>query len=190
VKILVGLGNPGFRYRKTRHNAGFRVIDEVARRLTAKFHTDKKLQAMTARATLEGEEILLVKPLSYMNLSGQVVRDVLRMTCSTVAELVVVVDDVHLATGHLRIRSEGSPGGHNGLKSVQEALGTNAYARVRLGVGSGSATSDDLSDYVLGRFTREQEKVMSAAVGGAADALCAVVRDGAAAAMNTYNKKQ
>jgi len=190
VKVLVGLGNPGFRYRRTRHNAGFRVIDEVARRLQAAFRADKKLGALTAKATADGEEVLLVKPQSFMNLSGGVVADALRRTRSQAADLVVAVDDVHLDTGVLRIRTGGSPGGHNGLKSIREEVGTDEYTRVRVGVGSAGVTAEHLSDYVLGRFTREQEKVMAEAVDRAADAMILILRRGVHAAMNAYNKKQ
>lgn len=190
MKILVGLGNPGFRYRRTRHNIGFRVVEEVARRLKAKFHTDRKLQALTAQAAVDGEEVLLVKPQSFMNLSGAVVRDVLRRTRAGIADLIVAVDDVHLETGAVRVRSQGSPGGHNGLKSIEEALGTGEYTRVRLGVGSAAVTAEHLAAYVLGRFTRGEEKAVSDSVARAADAMLQIMRDGLASAMNTYNKKR
>lgn len=190
MKILVGLGNPGFRYRRTRHNIGFRVVEEVARRLKAKFHTDRKLQALTAHAAVDGEDVLLVKPQSFMNLSGAVVRDVLRRTHAGVADLIVAVDDVHLETGTVRVRSQGSPGGHNGLKSIEEALGTSEYTRVRLGVGSAAVTTEHLAAYVLGRFTRSEEKVIGGSIARAADAMLQIVREGITAAMNAHNKKR
>lgn len=190
MKILVGLGNPGLRYNRTRHNAGFRVVDEVARRLDAAFHADRKLGALIARGAADGEEVLLVKPQSYMNLSGGVVAAVLRKARSTAGDLIVAVDDVNLETGVLRVRAKGSPGGHNGLRSIRDALGTDEYARVRIGVGAADVNAEGLTDHVLGRFTREEEKIIAGAVAGAADAMLRIVREGVHAAMNAHNKKQ
>ena len=189
---MVGLGNPGPRYERTRHNAGFMVIDELAARTRAAgrlFH-----DAWVAEATLSGEPALFVKPQAYMNLSGEPVARLLSEHASSVADLVVVVDDVALPLGRLRVRERGSDGGHNGLRSLAAALDSFDFARVRVGVGledppdrDSLPHSEDLADFVLGEFLAEELPRLREVIGLAADAVACLAQDGAAVAMNRFN---
>ena len=186
MKLVVGLGNPGRDYERTRHNVGFEVVDELARRADVSFRKGWLASAQTARINLAGQEVLLVKPLTFMNLSGQAVRPLLKKRGGTVADLLVVVDDVDLELGRLRIRPKGGAGGHNGLKSVIQELGSDEFARLRVGIGS-QTEGRDMVDHVLSRFGAAEWAVMKTAVGCAADAVAAVVRDGVDRAMNDFN---
>jgi PTH1 family peptidyl-tRNA hydrolase len=189
---VVGLGNPGPRYERTRHNAGFMVIDELAARTRAAgrlFH-----DAWVAEATLANEPALFVKPLAYMNLSGEPVARLLSEHGSSVADLVVVVDDVALPLGRLRVRERGSDGGHNGLRSLAAALDSFDFARVRVGVGLEDPPdrdplprSEDLADFVLGEFLAEELPRLREVIRLAADAVACLAQDGAAVAMNRFN---
>jgi len=135
MKMVVGLGNPGREYQHTRHNAGFDVLDELARRHGGEFRGSLRFKAETAEVRIGAVNVLLVKPTTFMNASGEAVGPLMRKRGITAVDLVVVVDDVDLELGRLRIRGKGSPGGHNGLKSIEAALGSDEYARVRVGVG-------------------------------------------------------
>jgi len=188
VKIIVGLGNPGIRYKRTRHNIGFRVLDELARRHDAQFRADKKIEVLAAAAEIGGEAAVLAKPQSYMNLSGEAVRELAERHGCGAHDLIVVVDDVALPLGQLRMRTRGSAGGHNGLKSIQESLGTDAYARLRIGIGSPGVAGADMAAYVLGRFSRDEEEALDDVIPAAAEALACIVADGIHEAMNRYNK--
>lgn len=185
MKLIAGLGNPGSKYQRTRHNVGFRVLDRVAQRLDALFDREK-YQALIAEARHGRESVLLLKPQTYMNLSGASVVRALRYKGGEPEDLLVVVDDVNLALGRVRLRQEGSAGGHNGLKSVIEHLGTLAFARLRVGIGAGGQ-SGDLTDHVLGKFAPDEEPLMDKAVERAADAVLSFIEDGAVATMNRYN---
>ena len=185
---MVGLGNPGPRYERTRHNAGFMVIDELAARTRAAgrlFH-----DAWVAEATFSGEPALFVKPQAYMNLSGEPVARLLSEHGSSVADLVVVVDDVALPLGRLRVRERGSDGGHNGLRSLGAALDSFEFARVRVGDleedGIHSRIAD-LADFVLGEFLAEELPRLREVIGLAADAVACLAQEGAAVAMNRFN---
>jgi len=182
---VVGLGNPGPRYERTRHNAGFMVIDELAARTRAAGRL--RAEVWIAEVTLAGQAALLVKPQSYMNLSGEPVARLVAEQDSSAADLVVVVDDVALPLGRLRVRSHGSDGGHNGLRSLVAALGTEDFARVRIGVGMEPPPDVDLADFVLGEFLAEELTRVREVVGQAADAVCCLLEEGAAAAMNRFN---
>jgi PTH1 family peptidyl-tRNA hydrolase len=185
MRFVVGLGNPGERYRRTRHNVGFRVVDALAARAGG---AEPRVQAgaWVAHSRLGSEPVLLVKPLSYMNLSGVPVARLLADHAATAADLIVVVDDAALELGTIRVRERGSHGGHNGLRSLVEELETEEFARVRVGVGDGEV-ADDLADFVLGEFPGEDLDRVEEAVARAAAATVVLAADGAAAAMNQFN---
>jgi PTH1 family peptidyl-tRNA hydrolase len=182
---VVGLGNPGARYLRTRHNAGFMAIDELAARARAAGRVIE--DAWVAEAFLAAETVLLVKPLAYMNASGEPVARLIDSHAGTPADLVVVVDDVALPLGRLRVRERGSDGGHNGLRSLVERLGTEEFARVRIGVGTDEPPEVDLAEYVLSEFLAEEVPRVRDVVALAADAVLCLLREGADAAMNRFN---
>ncbi len=186
MKLVVGLGNPGSRYRGTRHNVGFVVADLLAARWGASFE-GAPADALLARARQAGPEgVLLVKPLTFMNLSGVAVAEVARYFRIDPGDLLVVADDVNLPLGRLRARPGGSDGGHNGLRSIIERVGTSAFARIRVGVGRGDPRRD-LADHVLARFDQDETAVADEAVARAADAAALWVTDGIDGVMNRYN---
>lgn len=183
VKLIVGLGNPGKTYERTRHNVGFRVVDALAGRwglemLSEKFH------AWFAKGAARGEQVVLLKPTTFMNRSGQAVLAAGRFYRLELADLLVVYDDVALDVGRLRIRKKGSAGGHNGLGDVIERLGTDEVCRLRIGIGKpiGSQTQ-----YVLSPFEESEQACIESAIVRAADAVERWISDGADAAMNAYN---
>jgi PTH1 family peptidyl-tRNA hydrolase len=184
VKAIVGLGNPGAQYKGTRHNVGFAVLDELARRASVDFET-APAEALMARWRRADEPVLLVKPLTYMNLSGQAIGELSRYFKIELADLLVVVDEIQLPLGKLRARARGSAGGHNGLKSVMAHLGDN-YARLRLGVGRGDARRD-LADHVLTRFDKDEAAEVERMIARAADAAETFITSGIAAVMNQFN---
>jgi PTH1 family peptidyl-tRNA hydrolase len=186
VKLVVGLGNPGARYRDTYHNIGFEVIDELARRRGVALGS-APADALAARVRDWEDGVLLAKPLTFMNLSGRAVADLARYYRIDPGSILVVVDDVALPQGRLRLRRDGSAGGHNGLKSVAEHLGTDGFARLRVGVGRGDPRRD-LADHVLSRIPAEARGELRVAAGRAADAAEAFVARGIDAAMNEYNR--
>lgn len=166
TQLVVGLGNPGPEYRDTRHNVGQLVVDELGRRLAARFRV--RGPAAMAEATWAGETVHLAKPLSFMNLVGPGVARLLRRLDLGPAALLVVHDDLDLPLGRVRVRHQGRPGGHNGVRSVIEALGTEAFRRVKVGIGR-PGTRDEVVDWVLTPFTREEREVVPAVVARAAD---------------------
>ncbi len=186
IAVIAGLGNPGERYAATRHNAGFRTIDRLAARAGAAGRVAGDL--WVAEARLDGVELRLAKPLAYMNRSGPPVARLLADAGVTPAELVVVLDDVALPLGVIRVRERGSAGGHNGLRSVVEALGTEEFPRVRIGVRSDPLPAE-LADYVLAAVAPEEEPLFQQAVARAADAVVCLVQDGPAVAMNRFNRR-
>jgi PTH1 family peptidyl-tRNA hydrolase len=180
LRLLVGLGNPGREYRDTRHNVGFLLLDRLAARERAEFRTEKSWHAEVARAG----DLLLCKPLTYMNLSGQAVRPLSQFYKIEPAQMLVILDDMALPLGKLRFRADGSAGGHNGLKSLIEHFGTLAIPRLRIGIGS---AQKDAVEHVLGRFALEERPVLEQSLDRALEAIdCARTR-GLAAAMNAYN---
>jgi PTH1 family peptidyl-tRNA hydrolase len=185
MRLVVGLGNPGDRYRRTRHNAGHMVVDALATRAGAG-RGGEESEAWVAPARLAGETVLLVKPMTFMNRSGVAVEALLAAHGAPPQDLIVVVDDVALELGTLRVRERGSHGGHNGLRSVMDVLGTEDFPRVRIGIRRGEP-SGDLADYVLGEFAPEEVLVVQEMVGLAADAVTCLIREGPAAAMNRFN---
>lgn len=185
MRLVVGLGNPGERYRRTRHNVGFMVVDALASR-DGRGAGREEPECWVAPARVGGEEVLLAKPLTFMNRSGVAVDRLLRETGGTPQDVVVVVDDVALDLGWLRVRERGSHGGHNGLRSLIDVLGSEEFARVRVGIRKGEI-GPDLADYVLAPFPPEEVLVVQETVGRAADAVESWVQDGPAATMNRFN---
>lgn len=185
MKLIVGLGNPGREYAGTRHNVGFDVADEVAGRMGVAFRRSWRFPADLAEGTLEGERVLLVKPRTYMNRSGEAVAPLMNKKGVSPSDLIVVVDDVDLPLGRLRLRKFGSAGGHNGLKSIIASIGSEQFPRVRIGIGRDSAR--DTADHVLGRFTPEERPVIAEATRRAADAIAVAIRSGWERAMNEFN---
>lgn len=186
--LIVGLGNPGSKYAKNRHNIGFRVVESLADSNGIKIDTDKH-KGLIGKGAIEGEKVILAKPLTYMNLSGECVRAVADFYKIPMENVIVVFDDISLDVGKLRIRKKGSAGGHNGIKSIIAHLGTQEFPRVRVGVGE-KPPRMDLADYVLGHFSAEEKKIMADAVKEAADAACEVISDGIDHAMNSHNSKK
>jgi peptidyl-tRNA hydrolase, PTH1 family len=186
MKLVVGLGNPGRKYAGTRHNIGFDVLDRVAERHRLDWES-APAEAMMAK--WRAAAALVAKPLTFMNLSGHAVGDLLRFFKVDVAELLVVVDEVQLELGRLRARPEGSAGGHNGLKSVIAQLGTEKFARLRIGVGRGDARRD-LADHVLAAFDPDERVVVAETVDRAADAVELFISDGIGPVMNRFNRKE
>ncbi len=184
--LVVGLGNPGRTYDHTRHNVGFAVVDELARRCGGAFRRSWRFPAELAEAGLGGQTVLLAKPRTFMNRSGEAAGPLARKKGVAVADVVAVVDDVELPVGRLRIRRGGSAGGHNGLKSLIEHLGTDEFPRVRVGVGPVPAGQDRV-EFVLGRFPPAERAVMEQAVARAAEAVTVAVQEGWERAMNQFN---
>jgi PTH1 family peptidyl-tRNA hydrolase len=187
MKLVVGLGNPGPKYEGTRHNVGFAAVDLLARRHSVSWEAAPRgIEALVANWRIGGA--ILVKPLTFMNLSGTAVVGLLQFYKIELTDSIVLVDEVQLETGRVRIRPEGSAGGHNGLKSLIASLGTHGFPRLRIGVGRGD-TRRDLADHVLARFEPEERSVVDEAIGRAADAAELFIADGVSAAMNRYNRK-
>jgi PTH1 family peptidyl-tRNA hydrolase len=186
VKLLVGLGNPGARYRGTYHNVGFAVVEELARRHEVGFGT-APAEALVARVRSGDIDALLAKPLTFMNLSGRAVGALSRYYRVDPADVLAIVDDVNLPLGRLRLRRGGSAGGHNGLKSIIEDLGTHDFPRLRVGVGRGD-TQRELSDHVLSRIPAEEREAIEAAVGEAAEAAAVFAAEGIEVAMRRFNR--
>lgn len=184
--IVVGLGNPGNKYENTRHNAGFLVVDELGER--GRFPIQKlKHKALTNTAVIGGQGVLVMKPTTYMNLSGEAVGDAARFYKIPADHVLVISDDTDLPVGKLRIRKSGSAGGHNGLKSIIQHLGTDQFPRLKVGVGGKPHPDYDMADWVLGKLQGEDKKVFDEAVKKAADAIECLLKEGADKAMNRFN---
>ncbi|MBR2935363.1 MAG: aminoacyl-tRNA hydrolase [Oscillospiraceae bacterium] len=184
--LLVCLGNPGDKYENTRHNVGYMVADEVADRANVPIQK-LKYKALTNTVTMGGQKVLVMKPITYMNLSGEAVRQAVDFFKVPADHVLVVSDDTALAVGRLRIRKGGSAGGHNGLKNIILHLGTDQFPRLRLGVGEKPHPDYDLADWVLGKFQGEDKKAMDAAVKKAADAIECILSQGLDRGMNKFN---
>ncbi len=185
--IIVGLGNPGKEYQGTRHNIGFDVVDALADKYNISI-SERKHKAMIGKGVVEGQKVILVKPMTFMNLSGESVREVLDYyKVDEEEELIVVYDDISLVPGGLRIRGKGSAGGHNGIKSIIQHLGHDVFKRVKVGVGE-KPKGWDLADHVLGRFTTQEREAVDEAVKVAVEAVEILVTDGLDAAMNRCNR--
>lgn len=188
MTIVVGLGNPGRRYQGTRHNIGFAVADEVARRQQAGFEPGRA-DTLTARRGRGPQSLLVVKPLTMMNLSGEAVAGVAGFYKVEPPAILVVADDVNLPLGRLRLRARGTAGGHNGFRSIIASLGTGEFPRLRVGVGRGDPRRD-LADHVLARFDDDEREAVDRAIARAADAVETFLAEGIEAAMNRYNRAE
>lgn len=184
--LLVCLGNPGDKYENTRHNAGFLVADKLSERQNKPIQR-LKFKALTNILTIGGEKALIMKPITYMNLSGEAVRPAADFYKIPPERILVVSDDTALALGRLRIRAKGSAGGHNGLKSIIQHLGTDQFPRLRVGVGEKPHPDYDMADWVLGKFAGEDKKVIDAAVKRAADAIECILKEGIDRGMGKFN---
>ncbi len=188
MKLIVGLGNPGRQYQNTRHNAGFRVLDELAHRLNTSFDRTK-FDSEIAQTQLGTNRLLLMKPQTYMNLSGVAVAKAARNKIDGLEDLLIVVDDVNLPLGRLRFRPEGSAGGHNGIKSVIEHVGTDQFPRLRMGVGK-SGPADQLRDHVLGGFSPDERPVYERMVERSVEGVITFIEDGIERAMDRFNRAE
>ena len=184
MKIVAGLGNPGAEYASTPHSVGFEVVDAIASAAGVEWAEKKQYKCLWARVSIAGEDSILVKPQTYMNLSGESLSSIVRYHNVQLSDLIVVQDDIDLSLGRLRIRTGGSCGGHNGVRNIIERLGTPNFTRLKIGVGKDRA---NVIAHVLGKFDPETRDVMDRAVAAAAEAAIAIVRDGPARAMNLYN---
>lgn len=189
MKLIVGLGNPGIEYERTRHNVGFLVVDELWRRHAAGAPARGRFHAAIADVAIAGERCILMKPNTYMNRSGLAVGEAVRFhKLDHASDLLVIVDDVALPAGMIRIRPSGGPGGHNGLADVERALGSDAYPRLRVGIDSGP-DARGRPDFVLGRITDDEMQRLQPAIALAADAAEVFIASGVNAAMNRFNAR-
>ena len=187
--IIVGLGNPTRQYEGTKHNVGFDTIDYLIDEYQIP-SSGTGHKALFGKGMIAGQKVIVAKPMTYMNLSGESVRELVNYyKVDPESELIVVYDDISLAPGQIRIRKKGSAGGHNGIKNIIAHLGTQVFKRVKVGVGE-KPSRMDLADYVLGHFSKEEQATMDDAVKEAADAVCEIVNVGIAQAMNDHNRKK
>lgn len=186
--LIVGLGNPGSKYEGTRHNVGYAALDVLAEKLHLK--VDRvKFQGLMAQGSYQGIKVILLKPTTYMNLSGQSVSAAARFYKIPPEHIIVLSDDISLDPGRLRVRKNGSAGGHNGLKSIISSLGSQEFPRVKIGVGAKPHPDYDLADWVLGTFAKEQKKLMEETYEKAANAALLLMEQGPEAAANKFNGK-
>ena len=184
--LIVGLGNPGREYEKTRHNCGFRAIDILAQKLNCK--VDKgKFQGLYGQVNYNGSKLLLLKPMTYMNLSGRSVLQLSAFFQIPPQRIIVIFDDISLEPGRLRVRADGSAGGHNGIKSIIAEIGSQDFPRVKVGVGAKPHPEQDLADWVLSNFSASEEKALSSALDRAADAALCIVDKGVPESAGRYN---
>ncbi len=186
--LIVGLGNPGKQYDMTRHNIGFHTIDYIAEKYGARM-TKLKFKAVYGECTIGGERVYLVKPQTYMNLSGDSVAEMAKFYKIPPENIIVINDDISLDTGRIRVRKKGSAGGHNGLKSIIYRLNSDAFPRVKMGVGAPKHEDYDLADFVLGHFTKDEIPVMEDAIKKAERSVSEIIKNGADSAMNKYNAR-
>ena len=184
--LIVGLGNPGKEYERTRHNAGFRALDVLADKLDCKI--DKgKFQGIYGQANYGGKKLMLLKPLTYMNLSGRSVLQLSAYFNIPPQRIIVMFDDISLEPGRLRVRADGSAGGHNGIKSIIQEVGSQAFPRVKIGVGAKPNPEYNLADWVLSTFSAQEEKALATSLSNAADAALAIIDHGVPEAANRFN---
>lgn len=187
--LIVGLGNPDKRYEKTRHNVGFDAIDAISQRFRIPVR-DRKHKALCGTGVIEGNKVILAKPQTYMNLSGESVTEIVQFyKLDPDCEMLVIFDDISLDPGNIRIRRKGSAGGHNGIKNIIACTGTQGFMRIKIGVGQ-KPQGWDLADFVLSRFEEEDRRLVDSAIGDAVDAAVLMMQGQADAAMNQFNGKK
>ena len=184
--LIVGLGNPGREYERSRHNCGFRAIDILADKLGCKIDR-AKFQGLYGQTTYKGKKLMLLKPKTYMNLSGRSVLQLSAYFSIPPQKIIVLFDDISLEPGRLRIRPDGSAGGHNGIKSIIQELGSQTFPRVKIGVGAKPHPDYDLADWVLSSFSAQEEKALTVSLPNAADAALAIIDSGVPEAANRFN---
>ncbi len=185
MKIIVGLGNPTREYEGTRHNVGFSVIYNIRDKYNINVDT-KKHKALIGKGIIEGEKVILAMPQTYMNLSGESVRELVDYYKCDPEDIIVIYDDISLDVGKLRIRAKGSAGGHNGIKNIIAHLGTQEFPRIKVGVGE-KPPRMDLADYVLGHFSKEEQPIIREGADKACDAVALMIKEDIATAMNKFN---
>jgi PTH1 family peptidyl-tRNA hydrolase len=185
VKLIVGLGNPGRIYRYTKHNVGFLVIEELAKENRIKV-TTKRYGSLLGRGKISGEDVILLMPVTYMNMSGKAVEEAVETAGMSLKDLLVICDDINLRLGTIRMRMKGSAGGHKGMASIMAGLGTDEFARLRVGIAT-DLVKGDITDYVLSPFKKKDRKKIKEVVKIAKDAIALWVRSGSGAVMSKYN---
>lgn len=184
MRIIVGLGNPGAQYANTPHSVGFEAVDAIASEIGASWEEKRQFKCLWTKGNFAGQSVILAKPQTYMNLSGESVAPLVRYSNATATDLLVIQDDIDLPVGRMRVRKNGSCGGHNGIRNIIERLGTQDFARLKLGVGKDKS---DVIAHVLGKFDPTTRKTMDLVVAEAVKAAAAILRDGPDRAMNAYN---
>ena len=187
ARLIVGLGNPGDRYARTRHNVGFQLLDRLGERWQAPWKLEKKFQARVAQTDWQGRSLLLVQPQTFMNNSGEAVGALTGYYRVPLAQLLVAVDDADLPLGEVRLRARGSSGGHHGLESIEQHAGSRDFARLRLGIGRTADGRREITDYVLAPFEKAEAPVLEAVLAAAASQVACWVTDGIEKAMNQFN---
>jgi len=187
MKLISGLGNPTRKYRMTRHNVGFMVIDRLAEDLSVRLRKSIRLSSFMGEGSAEGEKVVLQKPLTFMNLSGRAVGAAARKKGLDAGDILVVCDDVNLELGRMRMRRSGSSGGHNGLKSIIEGLATDRFQRLRIGIGKDTSGERDLSGYVLDKFDKRELTLLEGILEAASEAVMVYLTEGIESAMTKYN---
>lgn len=189
MKLIAGLGNPGSKYDLTRHNIGFMALDLIAKTFLIPMELEKKHKAIVGKGMMGSEKVILAKPQTYMNLSGESIRSLSDYYGIDPEDIIIIFDDISLDVGQLRIRKKGSAGGHNGIKSIIAHLGTTEFPRVKIGVGE-RIPGQDLADHVLARFPKSQMEAVNQAIDDAKEATFLMITEGIDKAMNQYNGKQ
>lgn len=187
LHLIVGLGNPGADYARTRHNAGFLVVEELAARVSASWNLEKKFQARVAKVDRDGRRMLFAEPQTYMNSSGESVGALLSFYRVPIPQLLVVTDDADLPLGEIRLRGRGSSGGHHGLESIEQHVGTREFARLKVGIGRTTSGRREITNYVLGKFSAEEKPLLEKVLQRAADQAQCWAADGIEKAMNRFN---
>ena len=190
LKILVGLGNPGLRYEFTRHNIGFRIVDSLARDMGTEFKKVKSYYSLISRGTINNHKVMLIKPQTFMNLSGRAVSKVVSYYKIPLRDLLIVYDDLNLELGQIRIRKKGSTGGHKGIESIMQYLNSEDIPRLRIGIGNPSVNFNfDCVSYVLSNFNNDEEDKIEEVIQLSTEAIKTIIEDGFEKAMRKYNKK-
>lgn len=189
MKLIVGLGNPGKNYINSRHNIGFRVIEELRKKYGLFLKKEKYLSCLSAKSSIAGAPLLLAMPLTFMNLSGSAVAGLLAKYRVALADLLVICDDIDLAFGRIKVRCLGSSGGHNGLKSIIDNLGSDKFARLRIGIGRPASLKTDMAEYVLGAFSRKEKVQLKEILPQACLCCESWAKQGIAKSMNLFNRR-